>query len=299
MLNASVPNGNGVRLVKSFPVPTLLMRFYRSRTATSTDCDVNTDGNSGCAVQAPTDDSYGPDFNSAGGGYYTMERTGDYINVWFWSRTDGTVPLDVLANTGSVDTSNWVCFAVFFWHGSVTDIPSLQGTPVANFPDTSCDIDSVFGANNIIFDLTLCEASNRVMLRACGLTETDRSRSQAARGPVSLRSSTALDVQVTVSVRAAALLRPVTSCSADPARLREQQPVFVFERLLGRRRCSRLHIRLVSWSRSRARRWELTAAHIYLHRYAFLSDEIFGLFSSHVFLIPKLFSLYLLATTPS
>ncbi|TFY70103.1 hypothetical protein EVJ58_g41 [Rhodofomes roseus] len=103
----------------------------------SNDCDVNTDGNSGCGVQNPTTNSFGPDFNSAGGGWYTMERTSSEVKVWFWSRTDGSVPSDVSSGASTVNTDNW-------------------GTPAAYFPNTSCDLSSVFSSNNIIFDITLC-----------------------------------------------------------------------------------------------------------------------------------------------
>lgn len=33
----------------------------------------------------------------------------------------------------------------------------IQGTPVANFPSTDCDIASEFGPNNIVINLTFCE----------------------------------------------------------------------------------------------------------------------------------------------
>ena len=76
------------------------------------DCDVNTDGNDGCGVQNPTSNSFGPDFNSAGGGWYAMERTSTSVKVWFWSRTSSSVPSDVSSGASSVDTDNWVgCLA--------------------------------------------------------------------------------------------------------------------------------------------------------------------------------------------
>ncbi|KAH9923010.1 endo-1,3(4)-beta-glucanase-like protein [Amylocystis lapponica] len=118
---------------------TCSMPASRAETGTpvNNDCNVNTDGNSGCNVQNPSDNSYGTAFNSAGGGWYVMERTTSYINVWFWSRSDGSVPSDVSGAANSVDTSSW-------------------GTPVALFPDNSCNLAEVLAANNIIFDLTLC-----------------------------------------------------------------------------------------------------------------------------------------------
>jgi len=118
---------------------TCTMPASRTETGTpaSNDCNVNTDDNSGCNVQNPTDNSYGPDFNAVGGGWYVMERTGTYINIWFWARNDGSVPPAISSTASSVDTSTF-------------------GTPVANFPNTDCSLDDVFGANNIIFDITLC-----------------------------------------------------------------------------------------------------------------------------------------------
>ncbi|EPS93808.1 endo-1,3-beta-glucanase-like protein [Fomitopsis schrenkii] len=112
-----------------------------SRTETGTpqtlDCDVNTDGNDGCGVQNPTTNSFGPDFNAAGGGWYAMQRTSTDVSVWFWSRTASNVPSDVSSGASSVNTGNW-------------------GTPAAYFPNTDCNLASVFSANNIIFDITLC-----------------------------------------------------------------------------------------------------------------------------------------------
>lgn len=78
-------------------------------TATINNCNVNTDGNTGCGVQAPTANSYGPSFNSNGGGIYAMERTNSFIKVWFWPRNTGT-PGDV--GTATISTDNWVSFVV-------------------------------------------------------------------------------------------------------------------------------------------------------------------------------------------
>ncbi|KAJ7668207.1 glycoside hydrolase family 16 protein [Mycena rosella] len=82
--------------------------------------------------------SYGPAFNANGGGWYAMERTSDFIYVWFWARGDSSVPSDVAAGGSTVDTQFW-------------------GTPSAAFPDTSCDI-GAFVAHNIIINLTFCGA---------------------------------------------------------------------------------------------------------------------------------------------
>nr|GAT48619.1 laminarinase [Mycena chlorophos] len=106
-------------------------------TVVSTDCNTADNGNQGCAVTSTAASSFGPTFNADGGGWYAIERTDTFINVWFWSRSAGGVPADVSTHGSSVDTSTW-------------------GTPTANFPNTSCDIEEFFNANNIIINLTFC-----------------------------------------------------------------------------------------------------------------------------------------------
>lgn len=47
-------------------------------------------------------------YRASKGGWYAMERTDDFVKVWFWSATDTTVPSDVSTGAGSVNTDNWV-----------------------------------------------------------------------------------------------------------------------------------------------------------------------------------------------
>jgi len=101
------------------------------------DCDVSVNSNAGCGVDFPTIDSFGPSFNRNGGGWFAMERTTDFIKVWFWPRNDDSVPSDVMGSSTAVDTDDW-------------------GTPAAAFPDTSCNISEFFQEHNIIINLTLC-----------------------------------------------------------------------------------------------------------------------------------------------
>ncbi len=77
--------------------------------STATNCDVNTDGNTGCGVQATSANNYGPSFNANGGGWYAMERTNTFIKVWFWPRNGGSPPSDVSSGSGSINTDAWVC----------------------------------------------------------------------------------------------------------------------------------------------------------------------------------------------
>ncbi|KAK1221539.1 hypothetical protein PQX77_015658 [Marasmius sp. AFHP31] len=106
-------------------------------TALKNNCDVAATNNEGCGVKFTDNRSYGPSFNAAGGGWYAMERTNSAIKIWFWSRNDGNVPAEVRNGAGSINTDSW-------------------GTPVANFPSTSCPISSKFGPHNIVINLTFC-----------------------------------------------------------------------------------------------------------------------------------------------
>jgi len=65
--------------------------------------------------------------------------TDSAIKVWFWSRSDTTVPSEVSGGSTNVDTDNW-------------------GEPTAYFPSTSssCNIASKFGPQNIVINLTFC-----------------------------------------------------------------------------------------------------------------------------------------------
>ncbi|KZV64904.1 glycoside hydrolase family 16 protein [Peniophora sp. CONT] len=105
--------------------------------ATGTDCNAAANGNAGCGVHISDANSYGPAFNANGGGWYAMERTNNFVKVWFFARNDGSVPADIKNGASSINTDNW-------------------GTPDAYFPNTSCDIGSKFGPANIIINLTFC-----------------------------------------------------------------------------------------------------------------------------------------------
>ncbi|KAF9479575.1 glycoside hydrolase family 16 protein [Pholiota conissans] len=99
--------------------------------AISNNCDV------GCSVGLYNSSSFGPSFNSDGGGWYAMERTADHVKVWFWKRKDHFIPVDVLHSGPLVNPLQW-------------------GTPAAYFPNTSCDMEEFLTAHNILINLTLC-----------------------------------------------------------------------------------------------------------------------------------------------
>ncbi|KIY67870.1 glycoside hydrolase family 16 protein [Cylindrobasidium torrendii FP15055 ss-10] len=113
----------------------------RDQTGTTlmTDCDANIVGNPGCGVESASAVSFGPGFNSNGGGWYAVERTADFIKVWFWARNDAAVPSGVAEGSDSVTTDNW-------------------GTPTAYFPGDTCNMEKFFGAHNFIINLTFCGA---------------------------------------------------------------------------------------------------------------------------------------------
>ncbi|KAJ7097213.1 glycoside hydrolase family 16 protein [Mycena belliarum] len=134
-------NDQGANAVTLHTSAGCTMPAARTQTGTAGDqlnCDTAL-GDAGCGVDLSSTRpaTYGPAFNAAGGGWYAIERTPAFINVWFWPRSAGDVPADVKAGGGRVDTATW-------------------GTPAANFPDTSCDIAKLFTAHNIIINLTFC-----------------------------------------------------------------------------------------------------------------------------------------------
>ena len=83
--------------------------------------------------------SYGPDFNSAGGGVYALEWKSDAIKIWFFPR--GSIPSDI--SSGSPQPSNW-------------------GTPSSIFNGPNANIDANFKNHRIIFDTTFCGSSTIV-----------------------------------------------------------------------------------------------------------------------------------------
>ncbi|KAF9501967.1 2 beta-glucans in both donor and acceptor sites of Gh16 Laminarinase 16a [Pleurotus eryngii] len=104
----------------------------------STNCDAAVNWNQGCGTRFAKANSYGAGFNSAGGGWFAMERSReDGVKVWFWSRLEDDVPRNIRDADALID-------------------PSSFGMPSATFPKDSCDYDTHFNAHKMIFDTTLC-----------------------------------------------------------------------------------------------------------------------------------------------
>ncbi|SJK98519.1 uncharacterized protein ARMOST_01787 [Armillaria ostoyae] len=70
-------------------------------------------------------------------GEYAVERTDTFIKIWFWARNNNSIPPDIQVENANINTDAW-------------------GTPFAYFPNTSCSISDMFGAHNIIINLTFC-----------------------------------------------------------------------------------------------------------------------------------------------
>ncbi|KAH8109492.1 concanavalin A-like lectin/glucanase domain-containing protein [Phellopilus nigrolimitatus] len=122
-------------------------------TLLSTDCFNATNGNQGCSVEDPSTTSYGADFAQNGGGVYAMLWNDDGIKTWFFNRS--SIPSDI--NGSAPNPDGWT-------------------TPTASWPTSSCDVSKFFGAQTLIFDITLCgnfagEAS--VFAQTCSGTCTD------------------------------------------------------------------------------------------------------------------------------
>ncbi|KZT06218.1 glycoside hydrolase family 16 protein [Laetiporus sulphureus 93-53] len=98
-----------------------------------TDCSVSGTGDSGCGVRATQTDSFGAPFNAVGGGVYAMNWDDAGITVHFFNRS--AIPADI--TTGAPQPTSW-------------------GTPIANFPSSSCNSTEFFYDHSAIFDTTLC-----------------------------------------------------------------------------------------------------------------------------------------------
>lgn len=102
----------------------------------STDCwvdDPNQSDNEGCQITTSNTETYGSGFNANNGGVYATDFQDAAISIYFFPR--GSIPSDI--TDGSPDPSGW-------------------GTPIAQFTDSSCDIQSYFTDLQIVFDTTFC-----------------------------------------------------------------------------------------------------------------------------------------------
>jgi hypothetical protein len=102
-------------------------------TLLNSNCNAD-NANTGCGVTTTTANAYGNSFNDIGGGVYAMQWESSGVYVWFFPR--GSIPSDI--TDGAPVTGNW-------------------GTPIVAFNGgSSCNIDSFFSDENIVFDTTFC-----------------------------------------------------------------------------------------------------------------------------------------------
>ncbi|EPX72227.1 glycosyl hydrolase family 16 [Schizosaccharomyces octosporus yFS286] len=99
------------------------------------NCYVDAPGanNAGCGVSAAEEGSFGAPFNEQHGGVYALDWRNEGIRAWFFNRTH--IPSDITNKQPQ---------------------PAGWGTPLADFPNTKCDISKRFGDQKIVFDLTFC-----------------------------------------------------------------------------------------------------------------------------------------------
>ncbi|KIP03264.1 glycoside hydrolase family 16 protein [Phlebiopsis gigantea 11061_1 CR5-6] len=120
-----------------------------------TDCAAADTGNAGCGIRASQTNSFGAAFNNNGGGVYIMKWDNTGITVWFFPRN--SIPADITANAPQ---------------------PSTWGTPMANFPASSCNPSNFFSDHQAIFDITLCGDWAGAVWGTAGVPGQDQSCAQ-------------------------------------------------------------------------------------------------------------------------
>jgi hypothetical protein len=130
----AVNNGTSGNQVALHTTDGCSMDVKRQETGTVsyTNCYNGTNDNAGCGVKGPAS-SYGPTFNANGGGIMAMELRSAGIRVWQFARS--SIPSDITSHTPD---------------------PSTWSTPMADFPNTNCDIGSHFKNQSIIADIDVC-----------------------------------------------------------------------------------------------------------------------------------------------
>jgi hypothetical protein len=108
------------------------VRRKETGTVLADNCFNGTNDNAGCGVQG-SDDSYGIDFNTNGGGVMAMELRTAGIRLWQFGRS--AIPSDI--TNQSPDPSTW-------------------GEALADFPSTDCNIGNHFKNQSIIANIDLC-----------------------------------------------------------------------------------------------------------------------------------------------
>ncbi|KAH7883608.1 concanavalin A-like lectin/glucanase domain-containing protein [Phlebopus sp. FC_14] len=116
-------------------------------------CNAFIDNNAGCGITEWSRASYGPYFDSQGGGVFAMKWDATGIAVWSFYRA--AIPQDIVQ--GLPNPSNW-------------------GEPVAELASSGCNITQYFANHSIVFDITFCGdwAGNSYATSGCPGTCADR-----------------------------------------------------------------------------------------------------------------------------
>ncbi|KAJ6532701.1 glycoside hydrolase family 16 protein [Mycena vulgaris] len=96
-----------------------------------TNCDANAD-TAGCGFSDESSSSFGPGFNSAGGGVFALQFNTDGIKTWFFQA--GKVPSDISSSLPN---------------------PSTWGTPRMSVPTSSCSPTTYFSDLMMVVDTNL------------------------------------------------------------------------------------------------------------------------------------------------
>ncbi|GAA5884533.1 hypothetical protein JCM16303_000015 [Sporobolomyces ruberrimus] len=101
----------------------------------STNCDYTVNANQGCTYTDARNASYGAQLAANGGGIFAMEMSSDAISVWFFPRDQ--IPTDLRGSSSSPDPTSW-------------------GAPTAYYPQSSCNINQYFAAQQLTINIALC-----------------------------------------------------------------------------------------------------------------------------------------------
>ncbi|KAJ3734995.1 putative glycoside hydrolase family 16 protein [Lentinula guzmanii] len=103
-------------------------------TVSGTTCESSGSNNNGCATMDTTTNSWGPAFNTAGGGVFAKLWDDTGIKIWHFSRDN--IPADITSQ--NPDPSTW-------------------GNPVSFLPSgDSCSVADHFKDHSLIINITLC-----------------------------------------------------------------------------------------------------------------------------------------------
>ncbi|KDR85013.1 hypothetical protein GALMADRAFT_233577 [Galerina marginata CBS 339.88] len=118
-----------------------------------TDCNALNNDNTGCGITEWSRASYGPYFDSQGGGAFAMKWDENDISIWSFYRA--AIPTDI--TSGVPNPSEW-------------------GIPSARLDSSQCNIEKFFANHSIVFDITFCGdwAGNSYATSGCPGTCEDR-----------------------------------------------------------------------------------------------------------------------------